>query len=99
MLTFVEDKTRYSEVNFLQQKSDAPPLIKVFCEKVNNPTQTYARSFRTDKGVEFIYVDREAYFKEEGIKYQHTGAYAHESNGVAERYTQTLSAMVRPALE
>ena len=31
MLTFVEDKTRYSEVNFLHKKSDVPPLIKAFC--------------------------------------------------------------------
>ena len=29
----------------------------------------------------------------------HTTAYSHESNGVAEHYNQTLSAMVRPALE
>ena len=31
--------------------------------------------------------------------HQQTPANSHESNGVAERYTQTLSAMVRPALE
>ena len=48
MLTFVEDKTRYSEVNFLHKKSDAPRLIKAFCEKVNTQTQRYPRSFRTD---------------------------------------------------
>ena len=35
MLTCVEDKTPYSDVNFLHKKSDAPRLIKAFCEKVN----------------------------------------------------------------
>ena len=39
MLTFVKDETRYSEVNFQHQKSDASRLIKAFCEKVNNQTQ------------------------------------------------------------
>ena len=41
ILTFVEEKTRYSEVNFLHKKSDAPRLIKAFCQKVNTQTQRY----------------------------------------------------------
>ena len=99
MLTFVEYKTRYSEVNFLHKKSDASRLIKAFFEKVNTQTQRYPRSFRTDQGGEFVNGELEAYFKEKGITHQQTAAYSHESNGVAERYNQTLSAMVRPALE
>ena len=67
MLTFVEDKTRYYEVNFLHMKSDAPRLIKGFCEKVNAQTQRYPRSFCTDQGGEFVDADLEAYFKENGI--------------------------------
>ena len=99
MLTFVEDKTRYSEVNFLLKKSDAPCLIKAFCEKVNTQMQRYPRSFRTDQGGEFVNGDLKAYFQETGITHQQTAACSHESNGIAERYHQTLSAMVRPALE
>ena len=99
MLTLVEDKTRYCEVNFLHKKSDAPRLIKAFCERVNTQTQRYPRSFRTDHGGEFVNADVEAFFKEKGITHQQTAPYSHESNVVAECYNQTLSAMVRPALE
>ena len=99
MLMFGEDKTRNSEVNLLHKKSDALCLIKAFCEKVNTQTQRYPRSFRTHQGGQFVNGDLEAYFKEKAITHQQTAAYSHQSNGVAERHTQTLSAMVRPALE
>ena len=35
VLTFVEHKTRYSEVNFLYKESDAARLIQAFCKKVS----------------------------------------------------------------
>ena len=86
-------------MNFLHKKSHARRLIKAFCEKVNTQTQRYPRSFRTEQGGEFFNGDLEAYFKEKDITHQQTAAYSHESNSVAERYKQTISAMVRPALE
>ena len=97
MLTFVEDKTRHSEVNFLHKESDAPRLIKALCEKVNTQIQRYPRSVHTDQGGEFVNADLEAYVTEKGSTHLQTAAYPHESIGVAERYNQTLSAMVRPA--
>ena len=54
MLTFVEDKIRDSELNFLHKKSDAARLIKSFCEKVNTQTGRYTRSFRSDRVGEFV---------------------------------------------
>ena len=86
-------------MNFLHKKSDAPRLIKAFCEKVNTRTQRYSRSFRTDQGGEYVNGDLEAYFEEEGITYQQRATYSHQSIGVAERYNQTLSVMVCPALK
>ena len=97
MLTFVDDKTRYPEVNFLHQKSDTPRLIKAFYKKVNTQTRRYLRSFHTDQGGEFVNGDLEPYVKGKGITYQQTAAYSHAFNGVAEHYNHTLSAMVRPA--
>ena len=66
MLTFVKDKTSYTEVNFLHQKSDAPRLIKAFWEMVNTETERYPRSFRTDQGGKFVNRDLEPYFKGKG---------------------------------
>ena len=48
MLTFVEDKTYYSDVNFVHKKSDAPRLIQGSCEEVITQMQRCTRSFRTD---------------------------------------------------
>ena len=60
MLTFANDKTRYSEVNFLHKKSHAPRLMKAFCEKVKTQTQRYPGFFRTDQGGEFVNRDLDA---------------------------------------
>ena len=98
MLTIVKDNTHYSEVNFLYKKFDARRLIKGFCEKVNTQTQRYPRSLHTDQGGEFINGDLKVYFKGKGITQQHTAVYSHKCNGIAERYTQTLSALRRTAL-
>ena len=70
MLTFVEVTTCYSEVNSLHKKSDAPRLIKAFCEKLNTQTRRYPRSFRTGQAGEFGNGDLEAYFKEKAITHQ-----------------------------
>ena len=99
IISFLEHKTCYSHVNVLHKKSDVPLLIKAFPEKVNSQNQRYPRCFRTDQGGEFVNGDLEAYFKEKGVTHQQTEVYSHKSNGVAESYHQTQSAMIRPALE
>ena len=70
MLTFVEDKTGYLEVNFLHMKSDAARLIKALCDKVNTQTQRYTRAFRTVYRGELVNGDLEAYGKEKAITQQ-----------------------------
>ena len=99
MLTFVEEKTRYSEVNFLHKKSDAPRRIKAFCKKVNTQMPLYPPSFRTNQGGDCDNGALQPYDNEKGITHQQTAAYSHAFNAVAECYNQTQSAMVRPALE
>lgn len=42
ILTFVEYKPRYTQVNFLHNKSDAPRLMKAFCQKEHATTPTYS---------------------------------------------------------
>jgi len=99
MFTFVENTTRYAEVHFLYEKSDATRFIKAFCEKVKTSTERYPRSFRTDQGGEYVNKELETYFKSNGIKHQTTAAYSQKSNGTAERYNQTLTSMVRSSLK
>ena len=79
--------------------SDAPRLIKAFCDVVNTQTQRSSRSFRADQVGEFVNRDLEVYFNVKAITHQQTADYSHESNSVAECYNQTLSAIVRRAVE
>ena len=99
MLSFVADKIRYDEVNFLHRKSDAPPHIHLFGKMVHTLAQRYHRSFHTDQGGEFVNGDLEAYIEEKRITQKQTTSYSPESNDIAERCTQTLSAIAPPAHE
>ena len=74
-------------------------LSKCFVKKVNTRMQRYSRSFRTDQAGEFAHGDLEAYFKENGVTHRASAACSAESNVVAEPHNETLSAIVRPALE
>ena len=65
MVTFVEDNTRDSEVNFLHKNSDAPRLIEALCDQVDTEMQRYPRSFHTDQGGVFVNGDLEAFLKAE----------------------------------
>ena len=67
MQTFVVDKTRHSQLNFLHAKSYAPRLIKTFRENVNTQMETYPRCDRTDTGGEFVNVYLQAYCEGTGI--------------------------------
>ena len=91
--------TRLSQVNVLHKKSDAPRPTKAFSEKVKTETRRYPRTLLTDQAGEFVDEDQEAYLNDKGITHQQTAAYCYESNAVAERYNQSRSAIVRPALE
>jgi len=67
MLTFVENTTRYAEVNFLYKTSDTTCFIKAFYEMVKTSTERYPHSFITDQGGEYVHKELETYFKSNGI--------------------------------
>jgi len=99
MISLIDDFTRYAEVNFLFKKSDASCILQAFCEKINTQTKRYPRSFRSDQGGKYINAELTDDFESKGIQHLVTAAYSPESNGVAERYNQTLTNMVRPFLD
>jgi len=99
MISLIDDFTRYAEVNFLFKKSDASHILQAFCEKINTQTNRYSRSFRSDQEGEYINGERTDYFESKGIQHLVTAAYSPESHGVAERYNQTLTNMIRPSLD
>ena len=98
-MPMLDDRTRYSEIAFLKEKSEAPKFLIAFCERIHTKTGRYPRAIRTDNGGEFKNSVWTAYCESKGIIHQTTAAYSPESNGVIERYNQTLASICPPALE
>jgi len=94
IISLINDFTRYAEVNFLFLESDASRVLQTFCEKINTQMNRYSRSFCSDQGGEYTIAELTDYFESKSIQYLVTAAYSPESNGVAERYNQTLTNMV-----
>jgi len=99
MISLIDDFTRYAEVNFLFKKCDTSRVLQTFCEKIKTQMNQYLRSFHSDQGGEYINAELTDYFESKGIQHLVTAAYSPESNGIAERYNQTLMNMVRSSLD
>src|SRR5258705_5116076 len=65
---------------------------------VENQTSYVIQLFRSNGGGEYANNQLTAYFSQKGIVHEFTSPYAHEYNGVPERFNRTLQNMVRPWL-
>jgi hypothetical protein len=94
-ITFIDDFTRKTWVYFLQEKSNAFEIFKVFKALVEKDSGCMIQSLRTDRGGEYTSNEFNEYCSKHGIKRQLTAAYTPQQNGVAERKNRTLMNMVR----
>ena len=94
-ISFTCDKTRYSWVRFLKQKSDTAQAIKDFVTEVELQFATPVKRFRADNGGEYVNNTLNRYFSDRGILLQLTPPYNPESNGVAERLNRSIGEAVR----
>jgi len=95
ILTFIDDKTRFSKIYCLKQKSETFTRFveyKTFHEK---QTGKSLKILRSDGGGEYINFDMHEYFTRNGIHHETTTADTPEQNGVAERYNRTLLESLR----
>ena len=92
-LSLIDDKTRFTWVRFLREKSDAVKCIKDFVKERKTQAQTTTDTatttggilcFRTDGSGEYVNHELREYFKSEGIIHEMSPPYSHESNGIAE---------------
>lgn len=97
-ITFIDIHTKYTEVQLMREKSEAPRLIIEYIEKMKTQLGKKPKIFRSDRGTEYMSRNLQEYFKKEGIKFQCTVGYAPEQNGVAERMNRTLVEAVRSML-
>ena len=94
-ITFIDDYTRYSAIVFLTHKSDTTAAIKAFVRQIEKQYETKVKRFRHDNGGEYVNNELQDYYNVNGIICELTPPYAHESNGVAERYNRTIITMMR----
>jgi len=98
-ITFIDDHSQFAWIYFLKKKSDAAKAIKDFTKMIERQTGHKIRRFRTDNGTEFINQALKDFFEEEGIIHETTAPYSPQSNGVAERFNQTITTMARCILK
>ena len=70
-ITFIDDRTRFSCIAFLSQKSDTTRVIQNFIAQIdrqyNSTSNCRIQRFRSDDGGEYIATDLQDYFREKGI--------------------------------
>lgn len=98
-LLFIDDKTRYTFVYFLREKSEVFSKIAEFKKLVENQTNKKIKVLRSDNGKEFVNKQVSQFLKESGIIHQTTVEYTPEQNGVAERANRTIMEKARCLLE
>ena len=83
-----------------KRKADAPQAIKDFLTFIYNQFDDVSvKRFRSDNGGEYCNDTVRAAFKHHGIDHELTPPYAHESNGVAERFNRTIATSARSMIE
>jgi len=97
-LSFIDDCTRWTEVFFLRQKSDALQFFQEYKSRVERFTGEKIKYLQSDNGREFCNEAFDSFLKMHGIQRRLTVPYTPEQNGVAERMNRTLIEMARCVL-
>ena len=84
-LSFIDDKTRYVWVYFLQTKGEVYKKFLEWKAMVELATEKRLKAIRTDNGGEYTSRKFQEYLKTEGVRHELTVPKNPEQNGVAER--------------
>ncbi|RYE04781.1 MAG: hypothetical protein EOP33_08580, partial [Rickettsiaceae bacterium] len=94
-VTFTDDYSRYGFIYLMQRKSETFSKFKEFRACVENQLGKTIKTFRSDRGGEFLDTEFTDYLLEHGIESQLSAPGNPQQNGVAERRNRTLLDMVR----
>nr|GEY94772.1 Gag-Pol polyprotein [Tanacetum cinerariifolium] len=89
VLVIVDDYSRYTWVQFLRSKDEAPEMIKTFLKRISILFQSLVIIIRTDNSTEFKNQVLKEYFDSVGISHQVSSVRTPQQNGVVERRNQT----------
>lgn len=89
-ITFIDDHTRWTEVRFIANKSQALQEFKIFKAFVEKQHNMKIKSIHSDNEREYVSKEFDEYLESQSIQRRLTTAYTLEQNGVAERMNRTL---------
>nr|KAJ0222838.1 hypothetical protein LSAT_V11C200051890 [Lactuca sativa] len=100
-LLLVDDFTRVMWIHLMNTKDETLGVFKRFRALVENETGDKIKTFRTDRGGEFVSRDFSNYCEETGLNRHYTAPYTPppQQNGVVERRNRTVIQMVRTILK
>ncbi|KAG7598736.1 Integrase catalytic core [Arabidopsis suecica] len=99
VFVLIDDYSRYMWTILLKEKSDAFCKFKNFKILVERESEEKIRTFRTDRGGEFVSLEFNSFCEESGIKRHLTAPYTPQQNGVVERRNRTMMEMTRSLLK
>nr|GEX64264.1 retrotransposon protein, putative, Ty1-copia subclass [Tanacetum cinerariifolium] len=95
VLVIVDDYSRYTWVQFLRSKDEAPEGIKTFLKRITILLQSPVIIIRTDNGTEFKNKVLKEYFDNVGISHQVSFVRTPQQNRVVERRNRKLGEAAR----
>ncbi|GBM19822.1 Retrovirus-related Pol polyprotein from transposon TNT 1-94 [Araneus ventricosus] len=97
-ITFIDDKTGWTEVRFLKNKSEVREKFKEIKNILERQSGCKVKLLQSDRGGEYIGEKFDDYLKELGIQRRLTVKNTPEQNGISERKNRTLLDIARCSL-
>jgi transposase InsO family protein len=98
ILVLVDDFSRYTWVELLKTRDEAPSAVSRFIRKIDMEMShrgVKIHCIRSDNAKEFTSYDFLYELETQGIKHERTIPYTPQQNGVVERANQTIMGMAR----
>ncbi|KAG7572544.1 Ribonuclease H-like superfamily [Arabidopsis suecica] len=99
IFVLIDDYSRYMWTILLKEKGDAFVKFKNFKQLVEQESGASIKTFRTDRGGEFVSQEFNAFCNDSGIQRHLTAPYTPQQNGVVERRNRTLMEMARSIMK
>ncbi|KAI3672653.1 hypothetical protein L6452_38750 [Arctium lappa] len=98
LLVIIDDYSRYTWLEFLRNKSNAPELIIAFIKRIQVRLQLPVQTLHSDNGMEFKNYTLQSYLISVGISHYFSAAYTPRQNGIVEQKNSTLVEAARTML-
>ena len=98
IMVIVDDFSRYTQVEFLREKSEACEKLEILCKKLQNEKEVPIVKIRSDHGKEFENARFESFCAKNGIKREFLAPKTPQQNGVVERKNRVIQEMARVML-